>query len=67
MSTPIRVTIYLSDEEIEQIKALLADHSGAAGWADWKDYARTLADLGFHQYLRERTIMLKTIQAVEVN
>jgi hypothetical protein len=56
------VTIFVNDEQIEQLKAVLEDIQGEDAeetWRDWKDYGRTCAQAGFAERLAERFSWLK--------
>lgn len=47
------VTITCTPEQVEKLKAVLAEIQDGH-WKDWKDYARTMALIGFQERLEER-------------
>lgn len=51
-----KMTLYISEEQVEQLKCLLAtkgiDPDGL--WKDWRAYAETLAQVGFNETLAQR-------------
>lgn len=49
------VTIRVDAEQVEKLKLLTADLNAQGGtFKDWKDYARTCAEIGFQEWLKVR-------------